>query len=150
MNINQLTAKDALSVSDLLVIWSTTDGDTRKASLTALITLLNTELAPGDNKVTQYAAPSASGFTVNLTDNSDSKWLVLTPTAGFAAGTVKLPALANCVDKQEVLVNCTQVVTALTVDGNGANVVGEPVALAANDFFRLRFESVTGTWYRVG
>jgi hypothetical protein len=32
----------------------------------------------------------------------------------------------------------------------GATVVGAPTSLAANDFFLLRFDAVTGTWYRVG
>jgi len=49
-----------------------------------------------------------------------------------------------------VLVNCTQAVTTLTINGNGATVTGAPTTLAANAFFRLRFEAVAGVWYRVG
>lgn len=150
MNINQLSALDTLKASDLFAVWSTDNGDTRKVSATVLAALIQTLLSLSDDKVTQYAAPSASGFTVSITDSDSSIWLILTPTAGFAAGTIKLPALANCADKQEVLVNCTQAVTALTVDGNGATVTGEPAALAANDFFRLRFDAVSDVWYRVG
>lgn len=150
MNINQLTRLDVLKASDLFPVWSTDNGDARAASGTALAALIETLLSLSDDKVTQYAAPSANGFTVNLVDTGDSKWLILTPTAGFAAGTIKLPALANCADKQEVLVNCTQAIAALTVDGNGATVTGEPAAMAANDFFRLRFDKVSGVWYRVG
>ncbi|MFA6064020.1 MAG: hypothetical protein WC736_15635 [Gallionella sp.] len=150
MNINQLTALDTLMVSDLLVAWSSVNGDARKLSPSVLAALLQTLLATSDGKVTQYSAPSASGFTVVLADNGESKWLILTPTAGFAAGTIKLPALANALDKQEVVVNCTQAITALTIDGNGATVTGEPAAMAANDFFRLRFDAVMDVWYRVG
>lgn len=149
MDINQLS-RVVPSAADLMVLWSTANGGTMACSLTQLAALIASLNTASDDKVTQYAAPSASGFTVALVDDSDSKWLVLTPTAGFAAGTIKLPALANCVDKQEVLVNCTQVVTALTIDGNGATVTGGPTTLAANDFFRLRFDAVADVWYRVG
>lgn len=148
--INQLSTASPLSLNDLLVVFSTANGDARKSSITTLLQLLQDNLTTADNKVTQYAAPSASGFTVTLTDNSASKWLILTPTAGFAAGTIKLPALASASDKQEVLVNCTQAITALTIDGNDATVTGAPTALAANDFFRLRFDAVADVWYRVG
>ena len=101
--------------------------------------------------VTQYAAPSSSGFSVSITNNSNNTHLILTPTTGFAAGTIVLPAVANVIDKQEVLVNCTQQVTALTVNGNGAvGVTGEPTSLAADDFFRLKYDALTSTWFRVG
>jgi hypothetical protein len=61
-----------------------------------------------------------------------------------------LPLLANCVDKQEILVNCTQAITTLTVNGNGATVTGAPTTLSANGFFRLRFDGLANVWYRVG
>lgn len=103
------------------------------------------------NYVTQYAAPSSDGFTVAVNNNSNNTWLILTPTAGFATGTITLPAIANVIDKQEVLINCTQQINALTINGNGATAVtGEPAVIAADDFFRLRFDSSTSSWYRVG
>lgn len=149
MRINELS-RVTPAAADLTALWSTANGDTAACSLTQLATLIASLITAADDKVTQYAAPSASGFTVTLTDDADSKWLILTPVAGYAAGTIKLPAVANAVDKQEVLVNCTQVVTALTVDGNGATVTGAPTTLAANAFFRLRFDAVVDVWYRVG
>lgn len=100
---------------------------------------------------TQYAAPSSTGFSVQITDSSANTHLILTPTAGFAAGTIVLPSIANAVDKQDIIVNTTQQVTALTINGNGAvAVTGEPTSLAADDFFRLKFDALTSTWYRVG
>jgi len=77
-------------------------------------------------------------------------WLRVTPTAGFAAGTITLPALASSVDRQEVLVTCNQAVTTFTVNGNGSTVEGAPTTLAANAFFRLRYEAVFHVWVRVG
>lgn len=148
--INQLSAVDQVQASDQVPIYSSNNGDARKASMSVLAAFLQTLITATDDKVTQYAAPSATGFSVQINDDSDSVWLVLTPVAGYAAGTIVLPAVANCADKQEVLVNCTQAVTTLTVSGNGATVTGAPATLAANGFFRLRFDAVTDTWYRVG
>jgi hypothetical protein len=103
-----------------------------------------------DDKITQYAAPSATGFSITVLNGSSSVWLIISPTGAFAAGTLILPAVANCVDKQELLVNCTQAVTALTINANGATITGAPTTLAANGFFRLRFDALADVWYRVG
>jgi hypothetical protein len=148
--INQLTAVDNVVSSDQVPIYQSENGDARKASMAVIKTFMLDGITAADDKITQYAAPSATGFSVQITDGSDSIWLILTPNAGYAAGTIVLPALANCVDKQEVLVNCTQAVAALTVSGNGATVTGAPTALTANAFFRLRFDDVVNVWYRVG
>lgn len=148
--INQLNAVDTPSASDLLPIYSQSNGDARKISLANFAAWLQSQTSLNDGKVTQYAAPSANAFTVTVTDSSDSVWLILTPTAGFAAGTIKLPAKDSSVDRQEVLVNCTQAVAALTFNGNGSTVTGAPTSISANGFFRLRFDAVTSTWYRVG
>lgn len=148
--INQLSAVDQVQPSDQVPIYSSANGDARKASLSLLKTFFQEGITAADDKVTQYSAPSATGFSVQINNDLDSVWLILTPTGAFAAGTLVLPAVANCVDKQEILVNCTQAVTTLTVSGNGATVTGAPTTLAANGFFRLRFDIITSTWYRVG
>lgn len=148
--INQLTAVDEVSASDQVPIYSANSGDARKASMSVLKTFMQEGITASDDKVTQYAAPSSNAFTVTITDDSDSVWLILTPTGPFAAGTIVLPSVANAADKQEILVNCTQDVTTLTINGNGATVTGEPSGLSANDFFRLRFDAVTSVWYLVG
>jgi hypothetical protein len=146
--INQLSAADSVQSSDQIPIYASNNGDARKASLALLKTFFQSGVVSTDDLVTQYAAPSATGFSVQILEQST--WLVLTPTAGFAAGTMVLPARASVVDKQQVLVNCTQAVTTLTINGNGATVTGAPTTLAANAFFRLRYEAVSGVWYRVG
>lgn len=150
MNINQLSTADAVADGDLFPVWSTSNGDTRKVSLTTLKSAINDGDTVADDKVTVYAAPSATGFTVTLPSSADSAWLVLTPAAGYAAGTIVLPASTVAVERQEILVNCTQSVTTLNINGNGATVTGAPTTLAANAFFRLRFEPVAKVWYRVG
>jgi len=148
--INQLSSVSSVLSSDQVPIYSSENGDARKASMATLLAFFSGQITANDDKVTQYSAPSATGFTVTINNDGNSVWLVLTPVAGYAAGTLTLPAVANCVDRQELLVNSTQAVTTLTVSGNGATVTGAPTTLAANAFFRLRFEAVTKTWYRVG
>lgn len=154
--INQLTRATALSAGDLLPLFSTDDGDARAAPVSVLQSYMQSNLNFSDaaDYATQYAAPSATGFNVAVTDgatNNTNVHLILTPLAGYAAGTITLPAKAGLVDKQEVLVNCTQAVTALTVALNGASgAIGAPTTLAANAFFRLKYDAVTFNWYRVG
>jgi hypothetical protein len=148
--INQLSSTGAVVSSDQVPIYSSENGDARKASLATLAKYLKTQITSVDDMVTQYFAPSATGFTATITNGPNSIQLILTPTATFATGTIILPAVDNCVDRQEVLVNTRQTVTALTINANGATAVGAPTTLAANAYFKLRFDGVTSTWYRVG
>lgn len=148
--INELSAVTSLSVGDLLAIWNTSNGDTRKASLSALLTFVQENFASPEF-TRQSSSPSATAFTVQVSDTGNNTWMILIPLGAYAAGTITLPALANCLDGQEIMVTCTQAVTSLTVDGNGAIAVnGAPTDLAANDYFKLRFDDTTQSWYRVG
>lgn len=148
--IDQLTQVDAVTSADQLPIYSSSNGDARKCSINTLATYIMDIDGDNDDMTTQYSVPAATGTTVTVTNSSTSIWLVITPLAGYAAMTITLPAVALCVDKQELLVNCTQSVTTLTTSGNGATVIGAPTTLAANAFFRLRFDLATKVWYRVG
>lgn len=147
--INHLSSTD-LSGADLIPVFSQSNGDARKSSLTNLMTWLESQsIATQDSKVTQYAAP-LTGSTTLITDSQNSVWLILTPAGTIATATLTLPLVSNAVDRQELLVNTTQTITALTISANGGSTVGAPTTLAANGFFRLRFDAVLKTWYRVG
>lgn len=148
--INQLNNVDTPNASDLLPIFSQQNGDARSLSLANLMKWMQSLSTSASQLQTQYAAPSATGFTAVVTDSSNSTWLILTPTGAFAAGTIKLPSKAASMDGQEVVVNTTQAVTVLTVDGNESTITGAPTTLAANAFFRLRYDAVMSTWYRIG
>ncbi len=152
MAIKRLSTIDIVVGGDQLPIGSQNNGDDRKIPISLLLEYMQNNLTFSDDDgfTTQYSAPSLTAFNVAITEGSDSIHLILTPTAGFAEGTITLPSVLNLEDKQEVLVNCTQVVTTLVVDGNGATAVtGEPSTLAANDFFKLKYDLATKTWYRV-
>lgn len=150
--INQLTAVDEVVSADSVPIYSSGNGDARKASLGVIAAYIQSLLTAAGLYMTQYAAPSVNATNTQIAPATDgeSVYLLLTPTGTFAAGTITLPAKALCQDGQEVLVSCTQIVTALTVAGNGATVNGAPTTLAVNGFFRLRFDGVFGAWFRVG
>jgi len=153
-SIDKLSRVSSADVNggDLLAIYASGIGNDAAIALSAFVTWLQTQLTPAGAFQTQYSAPNATGFSVaiNPTEQGGSVYLLLTPTAGYAAGTITLPLQAYCVDGQEVLVSCTQSVTTLTVSGNGSTVNGAPTTLAANGFFRLRFDGVLQAWYRIG
>lgn len=143
-NINQLSSVSSVQGGDQLAVWATNNGDSRKASITTLMDYVNANVTTVTQN-TQYAAPAANGFSVTV--NTGDVWLILTPVSTYAAGTIVLPTGAS--DKDTVTVNCTQIVTSLTVS-SGATVVGAPTTLAANDFFTMKYDGVTSSWYRVG
>lgn len=153
IQINQLT-RVAPNSGQTVPVYDPTVGDARSWSLSDLLAWLQTNfVSPAAGRPepdTQYAAPSASAFTVQITDDDKDVHLILTPTAGFAAGTIKLPNVTNIRDKQLVIVNCTQAITTLTIDGNGAvAVTGAPTTLAANAYFTLKYDITVQTWYRI-
>jgi hypothetical protein len=150
--MSKLSQVDTVDTGDWFVLWKTDQGDYRGISLTDLVTVLTTLIPTGrPEALSQYAAPSATGFSVSITPGDDDVHLMLTPVAGYAAGTIVLPPVAGLRDKQEVTVNCTQAVTSLTIGSGGATAVtGAPTTLAANAFFKLCYDKATSTWYRIG
>jgi hypothetical protein len=153
--INKLTRADTVNAGDVVPVYIQSQGDARGVAVSVLQEYMQESLtfplATGMQEyVTQYAAPSSTGFNISITAGSNIH-LILTPTAGFATGAITLPPVAGLVDKQDVIVNCTQQVTAFTINGNGATAVtGEPSSLGADDFFRMKYDLQTSTWYRIG
>jgi hypothetical protein len=150
-SINRLPTVSAVQSSDLLAAYSQTLGGDAGVTLATVLTWLQGELTTGGAHVSQYASPS-TGFSVQVAPfvQGGNVFLLLTPAATLAAGTIVLPSAATSSHGQEVLVHSTQIVTALTVNGNGASLSGAPTTLAAGGFFRLRFDSVLSAWYRIG
>lgn len=145
----KLSRTSAVEAGDGFVIDKNVDGDFRVLDQQGMIDFIN-QSVNGGKPVTRYAAPSATGFNVQIDSGSDIH-LILTPLAGYAAGTITLPNVQLLSDKQTLVVNTTQAVTTLTVAANGASaVIGAPTTLAANAFFTLKYDLVMKTWYRVG
>jgi hypothetical protein len=148
--MSSLSSVDSISAGDSAVIVSAQNDDFRAASMSVLANYIESQISTPDTKITQYSAPPATGFTATVTNDSASRWLLLTPAGAFANGTIVLPAQASCVDRQELIVSTTQAITTLTINGNGSTVNGGPTTMAANAFFTLRFDGVFKAWYRVG
>ena len=147
--INQLSALDSLQGGDNLAVYDVSNGDARKSSLTLLAEWIQGQLS-FPSFTTQYNSPSATGFSVQITDDSSNTHLILTPLTTYASGTIVLPSSTVVIDKQEVLINITNVVTTFLVDGNGSGVINAPTTISANDYFTLKYDTVGKNWYRVG
>lgn len=149
-NLNQ----GAPSLSSSVPFYDAANGRDARCSITELQALILNGLSSSGMQ-TQYAAPNASGFAISVSPTvlGASVWLLLTPLASYAVLTVTLPA---GVDGQEVLIFSTQPVTGsllvlgTTVGASPQPINGAPATLAANGFFRMRFDGVSGSWYRVG
>lgn len=153
MAIEKLSKLTDLDATDLVAIFSNALGSDAAATVATLAAYLQSLMAASGALVTQYAAPNATGFSVAIAPpvNGGSAYLNLTPVAGYAAGSIVLPAVATCQDGQEVLCSTTNAVTALTINANGATgITGAPTTIAAGGFFRLRFDAFYKTWARVG
>ena len=143
--------KDNPTSADQCLIWDSENSDWRLTTLSDVFSLfnesfLNVILEPDS----QYAAPAVTGFDVQINANNRDTHLILTPASTLAEGTITLPTPANLRDKQLLICNCTQQVTALTIEGNGAAAVnGGPTALGADDFFTLKYDATLNTWNRI-
>lgn len=147
MAIERLSIKDALTGSTYFAV-NVNGRDYRILTADVLTYIQDNIGTPAFFR--QSSAPAATGFNIQVNDASDNVWLIVNPLAGYAAGTITLPAVANCIDGQEVSVICTQSVTTLTIAGNGAvDVIGEPTAVSTYGYFTLRFDATSLIWYRV-
>lgn len=150
IQINQLTATTP-SASQSLPVYDPAKGDSRRFSLSDLLTWIqDNTLAGVQEPNTQYSAP-VDGGTILVDDNDEDTHLIITPAGGLAALTITLPATGNIRDKQILIVNCTQAVAALTINGNGSTVgTGAPAALLADGYFTLKYDDTLNIWYRIG
>lgn len=152
--IENLSEVSALASADQFPLASNAEGSPRKVTLETLTAYLLAQMEPLSGLERQAAAPSASPFTVNVDPSSDgvSVRLIIKPTGTMAVGTINLPGDGEAEDGQEVLITCTQIVTALTVAADGLNVTGftPGTTLAANGAQRWMYDAVDETWYLVG
>jgi hypothetical protein len=137
-------------LNDFALIWDESESDWRLTTFSNILALFDSTLTSAVVEPdSQYASPASTGFSVAISDNDNDTHLILTPANTLAAGTIVLSATLR--DKQLLIVSCSQQVTTLTIDGNGATSVnGAPTSLGANDFFTLKYDLVMKAWNRVG
>lgn len=138
-------------LNDKPLLWDASNDAWRTCTLTDIFTLfseafIHAVLEPDS----QYAAPAVAGFDIQIAANDHDTHLILTPASTLADGTITLPTPANLRDKQLLICSCTQQVTALTIEGNGAAAVnGGPTSLGADDFFTIKYDGTLNTWNRI-
>lgn len=143
------STKEDIALGDRMICWSTQDGDRREIPFSVLVDFMRDNLGVL-SFTTVFSQPAANDFVVNTIDTSQNQWVIIQPVGAFADGTIVLPSLAQCIDGQEIIANCSQQVTSFAVSPNGAlAVVGAPTTLAAGDAFRLKFSSLTSSWYAI-
>lgn len=88
----------------------------------------------------------ATGATVTV--NNDISNLVIRPAGTIATLTVNLPS--NPFDTQEITICSSQIITALTVSGNGHTMIGAVSTLGVGGFAKYKYVSTDTSYYRIG
>jgi hypothetical protein len=150
--IDELFQAGSIRGADELAVFSKANGATRKATVAQLTDAMLVAIEGTPDETIYSLTTDGSSFTVAVLPETPggSAWAQISLSIPAPAGTIILPGEDDRAHGQEVLVTCTQAVAALTVNGSGATVAGAPASLAANGFFRLRFDSISTTWYRIG
>lgn len=148
----RLNITDKIGDSDSVVIWSANNQDFRGVPVDLLVEKIKEDLPQHvdyPRMHIQHFNPTTN-FTLDIENSEVGTYLILNPVSGLSTGSIKLPERYSVQDAQELAVTCSQQITSFTINGNGALVVGAPNALAANGFFKLKYDKLSNTWYRVG
>jgi hypothetical protein len=146
--INRLSSVDVLQPSDQIPVWDSSNGDTRKASMSTMLTFIESYFADPDYD-TRIVAPSASGFNIDIGNTGNSAWLIVNPVANYASGSVSLPPSTSAVNDQEITFVFTKAVTSFSITSAGATVLGSLSALNDYSSFRVRYNAQQLTWYTI-
>ena len=148
--INQLPLVSPVSSGDNLVVYSPNNGDTRRLPITTLLQFFQQQFA-APTLATNIYTPG-TGFNIAVpTPVAQQQWILIQPAGTLALGTVTLPLNTATPDGTEVLITTTQIITGFTLALNGATAAfGDPLTLAAEDYFRMRFVASQNSWYRIG
>jgi hypothetical protein len=147
--INQLPVLGQVSGGDQLPVYTPTNGDARRMSISSLLAYFQQTFA-SPTLATNIYTP-ATGFNLAVpTPVAAQQWMLIQPAGTLAAGTVTLPLNTGTPDGTEVLVTTTQIITTFTLAANGAaQLYGAPTTLAAGAYFRMRYVQATNSWYRI-
>ncbi|MCZ3293825.1 transcriptional regulator [Acinetobacter baumannii] len=148
---NRLNETDDLETGDQFVLYKGNCTDFRSVPQDTILNwiLANIPVVKPIAAIIQVFNPNAN-FTVQVENNAVGTYLVMNPSVAITNGTITLPALTDVSDGQELLVTSSQQIENLTIAGNGAALIGNPNTIAASGFFKLKFDRISQTWYRVG
>lgn len=148
----RLNQTDALDGGDQFVIYKGNCTDFRALPQDVLLEWIKANLpeTPTQGKpVVQHFNPNGD-FSLPVENHHEGTYLLLNPNTGIESGTLILPDSSEVLDQQQILFSCSQQITNLSINGNGAAVTGAPNAISATAFFKLQYDKLSGTWYRVG
>ena len=147
--INQLASLNQLSGSDQIPVYSASNGDARRASVSTLLSYIEQAwMSPAFQRVT--TSPALAGFTFALPATANSLFVLLTPTGPMATGTIVLPAAASAADGQEIVLYSSQEVTVLSFALNGATALnGAPSGIPTDGSITLRFDVLSLAWWTI-
>lgn len=147
--INNLADITQLSSGDKLPVYSTSNGDSRRISVSSFLNYFQRYFA-SPNVATNVYRP-VTGDNIAYPTPINSQWLALIPAGTLASLTITLPFSSDTPDGTELIVSTTQIVTAFTLALNGASFAfGAPTTLAANAYFKMRFIEDENSWVRIG
>ena len=150
-DIRDLSVQDVFSSTDKVPVYSGSNRDDRSVTGQAILNFVNANVVSPSAPITQYSSPT-TGQTVTITpiNPGQSVRLLLTPAGTLSTLTVTLPGVGGSalpVDRQEVTVISTQIVTTLTVSAGSTTVTGAPTTIAANGHFKMFYDAVNASWY---
>ncbi len=146
--INQLPTR-TIAAGDVVPFFSTTNGDAAKTSFTSIAALISDILGldSAAQQVTQFESPG-DAFTITITEQTASTWLVITPVAAGYTGAIVLPASTSAADQMEIVISSDASVT-LTFSSTGASVISPVYGLATGGSVTFKYESVLKRWYQI-
>lgn len=148
--INQLPLLDSPSSGDQLPVYSQNNGDARRVPLGSLLNYFEERFVSPGAPTVQIIVP-IDGFNYAVADPDNVRgWIILRPLTTLAVGTVTLPDPSVIMDGTELTFNTIHQITTFNIALNGAVAVyGAPLTLSAEDWFSIRYDKTTNSWYRV-
>lgn len=122
-------------------------GASYRASLGQFLALLRSTFTSPEFTTT-ISAPTASGWTVNLTSSVGNQWVIVNGNeAASAGGTIQLPSPP--VDGQTVMLSAGNAMAFGDLDFTGGDVVGVVEQLLTGSSLALRYSSQSEAWHCV-
>jgi hypothetical protein len=147
--INQLPLLSQVSAGDQIPVYTPNNGDARRLPISQLLTYFQATFA-SPTVATNLFTPG-TGFNITVpTPVSEQQWILLQPAGTLAAGTLTFPLDTQTPDGTEILITSTQIITAFTININGAAAIfGAVSTLLAGTAVRFRYYQATNSWYNI-
>ena len=119
------------------------------AALSTIATFIQSLLTSAAVYIPVYSVP-LTGATLSDDGNTYNKWLIIQPLGTIAALTVTFPSQGVAIDGQEIALNSTQTITALTIVAAGSTVIGANSGLSTTTPIVFKYNQALNVWFRFG